>query len=64
MAVYFSSTVGYYNNKQTKQHMNRFLVALVATAALVISVSELSVVSPDLKDAPVLENIYKAAGGR
>ena len=44
--------------------MNRFLVALIATTALVISVSELSVVSPDLKDSPVLENIYNAAGGK
>ena len=44
--------------------MNRFIIALIATAAAVISVSELSVVSPDLKDAPVLENIYNAAGGK
>ena len=40
--------------------MNRFIIALIATAAAVISVSELSVVAPELNEAPVLETIYKA----
>ncbi len=44
--------------------MNRFFVTLIATAALVVGVSELSVATPELNNAPVLETIYKAAGGR
>ena len=43
--------------------MNRFLIALIATAAAVISVSELSVAFPELNEAPVLESIYEATNG-